>query len=869
MRSSCHSPLISVLLLATAALASPAVASDGKQVDFAKDVYPIFQRHCIECHGEETQEGQLRLDARAPFLQGGTSGRTVVPGEPDRSTLWLRLIDEDPERRMPQDTDPLSSKQRQVIRRWILDGASWPEDVGPRVELKPHWAYQPIQRPSIPSAGAGWARTPIDNFVARRLAEQQLSVSPPAAKAVWIRRVYLDLIGIPPSPQEVDAFLADHRPGAEERVVDRLLASPRYGEHWARQWLDLARYADSNGYQADQYRSVWPYRDWVIRAINADMPFDQFTIWQLAGDLLPEPTVDQRIATGFARLTTCNVEAGVDPEENRVEQVVDRVNTVSTVWLGTTMGCAQCHEHKYDPFTMRDYYQLFAYFNNTPIEVSGNGVTYNFIGPWMDLPQDEAIQAQRKEWEAERQRLTRQKEQLRKRHLTRLPQWIARQSAAIKSQDPHAASSKKKKQRTSLPKNIADILRLPKEKWTKAQRRSVEDYFVSQQGDVQEVTRQLTEIQKKLDATKPVQTLVMIELDQPRETHVLLRGDYHTPGERVHAGTPEHLPQLEGLPANRLGLAEWLVDARNPLTARVVVNRWWYHFWGRGIVNTLEDFGTRGDRPTHPELLDWLASELIRSGWSRKHVHRLIVLSAAYRQSSVVTSEQLARDPHNQWYARGPRVRLQAEEVRDHMLAAAGLLSDRMFGPPVYPPQPPGIWRHVGRNAPVYRTSQAADRFRRGIYVIWRRSAPYPSFVNFDAPDRASCVVKRPVSNTPLQALTLMNDVAYAEAAMGLVERVLRNLPEAEDRERLTYAFRCCVARLPTPDELEELLHVLNEERKLARADLNKSRQRIARLQSAVLHRPAKLTERGIVDRAAWWMVANVLMNLDEAVTKE
>ena len=867
MRRPCLAPLVPFVLCAV--VVPPAIAGGEKRVDFARDIYPILQRHCIECHGEDTQEGQLRLDARAPFLEGGISGRVVVPGAPDRSVLWQRIIETDPERRMPQDAEPLGLQERDVLRRWILEGATWPEGVGPRVERRPHWAYQPIQRPPVPLAGAGWARTPIDNFLAEKLAEKGLAFSPAAPKAVWLRRVYLDLIGIPPSPREVDAFLADRRPGAEERVVDRLLASPRYGEHWARRWLDVARYADSNGYQADQYRSVWPYRDWVIRAINADMPFDQFTIWQIAGDLLPDAAVDQRIATGFARLTTCNVEAGVDPEKNRVDQVVDRVNTVATVWLGTTMGCAQCHDHKYDPFTMRDYYGLFAYFNNTPIEVAGDGVTYNFIGPWMDLPQDEATTAQRKQWEAERRRLVRRRDELRRRHLPELSSWIARQRAALKTKAADKTASDKKKRSTGLPATIRKILLLPERRWTKAQRRSVENYFTDRQPDVRDVVRQLAAIEKKLEATRPARTLVMIERDRPRPTHVLARGDYRAPADRVHPGTPARLPRWEGLPSNRLGLARWLVDPRNPLTARVVVNRWWYHFWGRGIVDTLEDFGTRGDRPTHPALLDWLASELIRSGWSRKHVHRLIVLSAAYRQSSAVPKAQRMRDPHNAWYARGPRVRLEAEAIRDHMLAAGGLLSGRMFGPPVYPPQPPGIWRHVGRNAPVYRTSKGEDRFRRGIYVIWRRSAPYPSFVNFDAPDRASCVVKRPVSNTPLQALTLMNDVAYAEAAMGLVERVLGDLPGADDGKRLTYAFRCCVARQPDRTELAELLDMLREERKLARSNLARSRNRILRLRKAIRQHPAKLSDREIAERAAWWVVANVLMNLDEAVTKE
>ncbi len=825
-------------------------------VDFARDVYPLLQEHCIDCHGADSSEGDLRLDARAYFLQGGVSGRVVVPGDADRSLLWRRVIHDDAEKRMPLDADPLQPSVQETIRRWIDSGAEWPAAVGPQIEVEPHWAYQPIVRPTVPDVeNSNWPRNPIDAFLLHRMRLAKLQPAPPADRVAWLRRVYLDLIGVPPTPQQVDDYLNDDRPGADGQVVDRLLSSPRYGERWARPWLDLARYADSNGYQADQFRSVWPYRDWVIRSINRDQPFDQFTIWQLAGDLLPDATVEQRVATGFARLTTCNVEAGVDPEENRIEQLVDRVNTVSTVWLGTTMTCAQCHEHKYDPFEMRDYYQLLAYFNNTPIEVEGDGVTYNFNGPWMTLPQTPAVSKQRQVWQVEVKRVRGRLETLKKQLLQDFPAWHAAWKARTKAE------------RNKTPAAVRRVLNKDAEVWNKKQRETAERYYLKQDPAYAACAADVKKLDRYLAESEPDRTLVMIELSDPRETHVMLRGDYHTLGERVEPGTPESLPRIDGLPANRLGLARWLVSPGNPLTARVVVNRWWFEFWGRGIVATLEDFGTRGDRPTHPELLDYLASELIESGWSRKHVHRLIVLSAAYRQAAGYRASS-AVDPENRWYARGPRVRLPAETVRDHLLASAGLLSDRMGGPPVYPPQPPGVWRHVGRNAPVYEVSRGTDRFRRGIYVVWRRSAPYPSFVNFDAPDRASCVVKRSQSNTPLQALTLMNDQAYAEAAMGLVERVFRECGGADDEARLSYAFRCCVARVPTAAELGTLTKLLHDERTALKGQPQKARRRIEPLREVVVTDAARLTDSEAIERAAWWLVANVLMNLDEVITK-
>ena len=650
-----------------------------------------------------------------------------------------------------------------------------------------HWAYQAPVRPELPRLAKPLpGANPVDHFIRHRLVKRGIAPSPLANPEQQARRLFLDLIGRPPQPGEVAAFLADPSQRQYEWMVDRLLASPQYGEKWARRWLDLARYADSNGFQADQLRDSWAYRDWVIDTFNAGMPFDQFAIEQLAGDLLPGATLSQRIATGFHRTPTCNVEAGVHPESNRVNQVVDRVNTTGTVFLGTTFECAQCHDHKHDPFTMDDYYRMFAFFNNTPLEVKqeGKGVTWNFYGPALSLPLSPEKQAQRDRLQA--------------------------------------------------------------------------------QLDACEVEEEATQLRKQLKAIRPHTTLVMEELARPRDTHLLLRGDYLTPGGPVAAGTPKALHPFEpGLAPNRLGLARWLVDPANPLTARVTVNRWWAAFMGRGIVPTQEDFGTQGEPPTHRGLLDWLAVEFIERGWSMKQLHRLIVASRTYRQSSRVTAEHLEKDPANRYFARAPRVRLSAEMIRDAALAASGLLTHRMHGPPVYPPQPAGIWRHVGRNAPKFVAATDENRFRRGVYVVWRRGAPYASFVNFDAPDRGACVVERPRTNTPLQALTLLNDEAHVEMALALAARIVAEPDLPGDEERIGFAFRVVLSRPAKPAEVAELMKLLAKRTEELAAQPKTARQLVGDVKEWRV--PSGVKAR---DLAKWFAVANVLLNLDEAITR-
>jgi len=643
-----------------------------------------------------------------------------------------------------------------------------------------------------------WPRNEIDYFVLARLESAGLAPSPPAEKDRLLRRAYLDLIGLPPSPAEIDAYLADPAPVRYERMVDRLLASPFYGEHWARHWLDLARYADSNGFQRDGFRELWAYRDWVIRAFNDDMPFDQFTIEQLAGDLLPNATPAQKIATGFNRCPTVNVEAGTDQEENRVNQVLDRVNTTATVWLGSTIQCAQCHDHKYDPISQKEYYQLFAFFNNTEIETQFRSAkataAIDFVSPSMDV-------APPADFEQQRRRL-------------------AEQIIGLKNQLGAAQNGNQKKK----------------------------------------IQQRLNRAKSALEKLEHPQTLIMRELPAPRDTAVLVRGSFLHPGEPVEPATPAFLHAVATQPSNRLTFARWLVDRSNPLVARVTVNRWWAEFFGHGLVSTPEDFGVQGAAPSHPQLLDLLAVRFMNKGWSMKTIHKSIVMSATYRQSSRLTSELLRIDPGNQLYARGPRFRMDAEMIRDNALAASGLLSLKQGGPPVRPYQPPDVWRVAGLVDNTYQVSEGEDRYRRGIYTVWRRSAPYPSFVAFDAPDRSACTVKRSRSNTPLQALALLNDPVYVEAAQQLARRVLAERPLAGVDDRIEHLFRVCLTRGPQPSEVKVLHEALVRE--------------LARLQAhpkAAEAATGSVTLPGGASReelAAWQHLATILLTLDEMITK-
>jgi len=810
-------------------------------VDYTRDVRPIFAAHCVSCHGPTKAQAELRLDLYARIKEGGNSGPAVVAGKPGESRILQAIAGDKPDvsRMPPKGTVP--ADRVAVLKRWVEEGAKGPateEAVSGGPVKSSHWSFQPVTRPAVPAAEGG--RYPIDNFVRARLAKDGLRPSPEADKVTLLRRVTLDLTGLPPTLREVDDFLADPSPDAYERAVERLLKSPHYGEQQARLWLDGARYADSNGFTIDAPRSIWKYRDWVINAFNSDLPFDQFTIHQLAGDLLPKPTTDQLVATGFHRNTMINQEGGIDVEQFRIESVIDRVNTTGSVWLGLTVGCAQCHDHKFDPISQKEYYQLFAFLNNC------------------DEPN---INIQSPEEAARRNELRLAIDQV-----TRL----------LREIDPTSPEGVTKWERgltdatwPALPKNIAAIF-LVAENGRNPKQLATLDAAHRKIDAVRHVVGHATPmmaaahvalldrrkaLEKELAALKaresmPVTTMVVRERKPPRDTRVLLGGDFTRPGVPVKPGYISALPVTRPA-ANRLDLAKWLVSPDNPLTPRVTVNRAWGQFFGTGIVETENDFGTQGTPPSHPELLDWLASEFVARGWSVKALHRLIVTSATYRQSSKARPDLEKVDARNRLLARQSRIRVYAESVRDVALAASGLLSPSVGGPSVYPPQPDGVYRftQVDKN---WKESTGEDRFRRGMYTYFWRSAPHPQLVTFDAPDASTSCTRRNRSNTPLQALTLLNDEGFYEYAQGLAARIDREVA-GDDTAKLRHAFRVCLSREPSPREEARLQAFLS------------------RQQSDLQARPAeaKAVSPAAPDRAAWVMVARVLLNLDEFITRE
>lgn len=772
-------PVIGSVGLRTLQAGPPERAADQETLEFHRDVRSLLAENCFHCHGPDANQRQadLRLDDRQHALADRPGGRILAAGDPDNSELYRRVSASEPSLRMPppESNKSLTSDQIQLLRRWIEQGARWDE----------HWAFVPPQRPEIPEVlDANWPRNAIDHFVLKRLEEEPLRPSPAAEKTALIRRATLDLTGLSPTPQEVDAFLADSSPGAYEKVVDRLLASPAYGERMAMEWLDAARYADSGGYQGDILRSMWPWREWVIEAFNRNMPYDRFTVEQLAGDLLPNPTQQQRIATGFNRNHRINDEDGIIPEEFRVEYVVDRVETTATIWLGLTMGCARCHTHKYDPLTQTEFYQFFAFFNNVAEQGRGHGNSPPLL-PLLDLQQ--------------RRRLA-----------------------------------------------------------------EIDSRLAALQGEASAADRAALQRQKdQLVAANSV--MVMEELDQPRQTRVLIRGAYDQPAEAVSPAVPHILPPMPAdAPMNRLGLAQWLVDPSHPLTARVTVNRFWQMAFGVGIVGTPEDFGFRGEAPSHPELLDYLARDFIRSGWDVKRLLRKIMTSATYRQSQQASPEWWQRDPDNRLLARGPRFRLAAEIIRDQALAASGLLVRQIGGPSVRPYQPAGLWKELASAHRDYGQSTGAGLYRRSLYTFWRRTIPPPSLVAFDAPNRDLCLVRRPRTNTPLQALVLMNDPTYVEASRALALRVLRQVDaDADAASRISRAFRLLVGRRPNATELRILTQAFDFYSRRY-ADHPEAAQQFLGVGEST--RGAEFPPSELAALAA---VAGAIMNLDEFITKE
>ncbi len=1009
-------------LLTVSALTS--LASTAAAVDFAREVYPVFQRACFECHGPEHQKSGMRLDIREGTA---TKAGAIIPGDPHGSDLVRRVsLPRSDKDAMPKRGELLKPAEIENIKSWIAAGAIWPANL----ESQKHWSYVAPQMPLPPQVKNGtWPRNEIDRFILARLEKEGMVPSAETDAAVLARRVALDLTGLPPSPDVLKRFVSPSSSAwlsdrSYELLVDELLHSGEFGVKWARHWLDLARYADSHGYQRDDLRDIWAYRDWVVSALNADMPFDQFTIDQVAGDLLPNATQDEIIATGFNRCTPTNVEAGTEPEESRINQVIDRVNTTGAVWLGTTLECAQCHNHKYDPFTQQDYYRLLAYFNNTEKEAERSNPktpgSIQFNGSPHKLS-DPAREAERRKLTAELAALT-----------ARIK---LRESGIAKIESPAGTSAQTPVRATATPlvptafltesgsefdqlddkslllkgdapendtytfeanlpagpltgfklealahpalpgegpgrgagsrpnfvlQSFDVILTLPGQespqpmKFTQAiasfSQKSFDvanlitgagnkSWAISPQvhkshwavfglaapltipagaklsitlrqefggartigclrvssihGDVAaalpasedpsdvipvvakkrrnleagsaptlstdpllaRLQRQQTALQSKLTTLKPATSEVMRELPQPRMSTIFKRGEYTQPGEAVMAGTPAVIEAKAGGAANRLALARWLVSRDNPLTARVTVNRWWAEIFGRGIVSTVEDFGVKGEPPTHPELLDWLAVGFMENGWSMKHVIKQIVLSAAYRQSGsiAVTAANLGslphaaargadhpaeRDPANTLLWRGPRFRMDAEMIRDNALSIAGLLSLNKGGPSIRPPQPDDLWKKVGGQNYKYEVSPGEARHRRGIYVVLKRGSPYPSFMNFDASQRMSCVTKRSRSNTPLQALTLLNDPVYVEATRAFAKRI-SSFGTASIDEKIARAFHIALSRGPAAAETCVL-------RGLFEGQMAASKN----------------------EAAAWYSVASAILNLDECITK-
>ena len=1016
------------------------------KVDFRREIEPILVQSCQRCHGVKKAAGQLRLDVKAAAFRGGISGVAIIPGKGQESLLIRRILGEGGQARMPMGGDPLLPAQIELLSRWIDDGAVWPDDSdggGTVAAAEParHWAYVAPVQAALPDVRAGSKlRNPIDNFVLARLEKEGLTLSPRAGREALLRRVYLDLIGLPPTLAEMDSFLADDSPDAYEKQVDRLLASRHYGERWARPWLDLARYADSHGYESDGLRVMWKYRDWVIDALNRDLPFDQFTIEQIAGDMLPEPTTEQLIASGFHRNTLLNREGGTDGDEQRYEVIVDRVNTTSTVWLGSTLGCAQCHNHKYDPFTQKDYYRMYAFFENSEYRIGTEPFQRFVFEPDLELPTPEQ-EAKRKQlrdelagiekvlksttpqldqaqvkWEAEmraepgRWRVLDPREyrssggttltKLEDRSLLasgatpELDDYVIRTTIYPKANatgpdrvtalriealtdkslprggpgrdlygnfilttveakvggkplvfadadwdngvnkidkknffNPYEPGQVTDRPRGWLINAMADDVRLDRQMVlvleqpllvTKPIELEVKLWFMAgglnegmgrvrlsvgnleepmrlvevpaaqklvmvkattertakEREELAEIFRKVTpllksqrdrakQIGESLDALGIVRAMIMREKsgwDRP-STWLRDRGNFASRAEKVFAGTPASLHAMpESAPSNRLGLARWLVDERNPLVARVAVNRAWEQFFGRGLVETSEDFGSQSAPPSHPELLDWLGVELVKQGWKMKSLHRLIVTSATYQQDSVVTPSLQERDPANRLLARGPRFRVEAEMIRDLALTATGLLSRKVGGPSVMPPQPEGIWRNP-YSRERWVTASGDERYRRGLYTFLRRTSPYPSMMTFDATSREFCTVRRVRTNTPLQSLTLLNDEMMIEMARALAKRMFLEVEGGGGavRDRLAHGFRLCLTRRPTAAELDRLMTLY--EQQLA----NYQRDPVAAgrlLAGANRELPA-------AELAALTLVSNVLLNLDEMVTKQ
>ncbi|HIG27993.1 MAG TPA: DUF1549 domain-containing protein [Verrucomicrobiales bacterium] len=813
-------------------------------IDFNKEIRPILAENCLVCHGPDDSKGGLRLTNREIALGKLKSGQTaVIPGNPDASALIQRIFSEDPDEQMPPPDkgEALNISEKQLLRRWIEEGADWPL----------HWAFRPLQLPISPLDGNNdWGRNKIDQFVAARLGKEGVVPSPEAGRVTLIRRLHYDLLGIPPKPHEVDAFVEDSDPVAYERLVDRLLASPHFGERWGRHWLDKARYADSDGYEKDRDRpNAWKYRDWVIDAINEDLPFDEFTIRQLAGDLIADGGKGGLLATAFNRQTLTNTEGGTDQEQWRVAAVMDRTETLGSVWLGLTVGCARCHNHKYDLISQKEYYQMYAYFDN------GDETDINIIRSEMAVKKHAA---EKKIHDKKIRKLQREISQMEAELKQDLIEW----EKAMRSQLPFENGEEEE----ALPSEISKALLKTREDRTDQQQQKIADYFYRKKiPEMAQLLSRKDDLQKHAPASPKMKVRAISQrTDDPRVTHILRRGEFKQPLDEVSPGTLAALPRFSGVTGHgekdRLELARWLVNGRNPLVPRVAVNHIWAHLFGEGLVRTPNDFGVRGDRPTHPGLLDWLASSYIDLGWSRKALIRKIVRSATYRQSSAHRLEMTDLDPANQLLHRQNRFRVEAEIIRDLSLSVSGLLSTKVGGPSVYPPMPPEVAALNYNSAFKWVTSLHGDQYRRGLYTFFKRTAPHPNLTNFDCPDSNVTCVKRTRSNTPISALTTLNNPVFTEAARALAFRLLKYPDLSNDTNRLEYGFRLCVARQVGSDELEPLLSFLEKGRRWYRVNPDEA-DKVA-LGETILGLPNYET-------AAWILTVRILLNLDEFITRD
>ena len=826
---------IAALLVST----SGAHAQPAGKVQFARGVLPILSTHCFTCHGPDAkqQKAGLRLDLFETATKRLKSGYyAVVPGKVKDSELITRIFSADDTERMPPKSSKktLTDAEKSLLKRWIEEGA----------EYQRHWAFVVPKRPALPKPppwAAAWAKNPIDQFLLTRMEKEGLKPSPEADRYTIARRLAIDLTGLPPTIEMADRFVNDKGPDAYEKYVDQLLSQPGYGERWSHVWLDLARYADSNGFATDNARTIWKYRDWVIDAINKNLPYDRFTIEQIAGDMLPQATQEQILATAFHRNTLTNDEGGTSDEEFRVAAVVDRVNTTMQVWMGVTVACAQCHDHKYDPISQEEYFRMFAIFNQTEdSDKSDNSPNMLLI----------TADEQKKKAELEGTMAKLEKDLL---------------AANPKFDEAQAKWELDKKATDKAPAAIKKILAADAKKRNAAQKLEVTKYYRSTLPELKKVEDQLASAKKQYDLVKGVPTPIMKELPdaKKRVTKIHVRGNFLDQSTEVKPGVPGLLhPLPKGEPSNRLTLAKWLVSPGNPLTARVTVNRYWEQVFGLPLMESPDDFGIRGKMPTHPELLDWLAVEFSTTmEWDVKKLLKLIVTSAAYRQVSTVTPALIERDAENRYLARGPRFRSSAEVIRDQSLYVAGLLSPKMYGAPVRPPRPKAGLTAAFGGSTDWETSAGDDKYRRALYTQWRRTTPYPSMTTFDAPSRNVCTISRPRTNTPLQALVTLNDPVYVEAAQALGRRMMKDGGGTLEA-KLQFGFRLCLTRPARDIEMKRLVDLYTK----AQAEYAKNPKAAAQMATEPIGPlPAGLQAP---EMAAWTVVGNVLLNLDEMFAK-